>query len=111
MSRDDGLVDGAPVPPQSPDGTRPYGLAAVIANERRYIKGRQIPVASDIARQLDDLKVKIYELATQARKAGLNDDANAIDSIREHVYDVSSKLERKARDAYCAARRGEELPK
>jgi predicted transcriptional regulator len=77
----------------------------------QYIKGRQIPVASDIARQLDDIKMKINELTAQARKAGLNDDANAIDSIREHLYDVSSRLERKARDAYAAARRGEELPK
>lgn len=116
MSRDDGLVDGAPVPPLNPDGTRPYGLAAVIANEReakrlKYIKGRQIPVASDIARQLDDLKAKVVALEAQARKAGLVEDASAIDSLREHVYDVSSSLERKAREAYAAARRGEELPK
>jgi hypothetical protein len=111
VSRDDGLVEGAPTPPRNHDGTRPYGLAAVIANENKYIKGRQIPVASDIARQLDELKLKVVALEVQARKAGLNDDANAIDSLREHVYDVSSKLERKAREAYCAARRGEELPK
>lgn len=76
-----------------------------------YIKGHQIPVASDIARRLDELKEKVNELTAQARKAGLNDEASAIDSIREHLYDVSSSLERKAREAYCAARRGEELPR
>jgi hypothetical protein len=116
MSRNDGLVEGAPVPPLNPDGTRPYGLAAVLANEReanrpRYIKGRQIPVASDISRQLDDLKMKVVALEAQARKAGLDDDASALSSLREHVYDVSHNLERKAREAYAAARRGEELPR
>jgi len=76
-----------------------------------YIKGHQIQVASDIARRLDELKEKVNELTAQARKAGLNDEASAIDSIREHLYDVSNILERKAREAYAAARRGEELPR
>lgn len=76
-----------------------------------YIKGRQIPVASDIARQLDELKLKVVALEAQARKAGLENDASALSSLREHVYDVSSALERKAREAYAAARRGEELPR
>jgi hypothetical protein len=77
----------------------------------QYIKGRQIPVASGVARKVGDLKMKVVELRDELRQAGLGADANELDSVREHLYEISSKLERKARDAYCAARRGEELPK
>lgn len=75
------------------------------------IKGRQIPIASGVATKVDDLKMKIVELRDELRKAGLEADARELDSVREHLYEISSGLERKARNAYAAARRGEELPK
>lgn len=75
------------------------------------LAGRQIPVASSIATKLTDLKMKVVELEREASKAGLTDAAREIDSVREHLYEIADRLERKARNSYAAARRGEELPK
>jgi hypothetical protein len=75
------------------------------------IPGRQIPVASSIARRLEDLKEQVVKLHAEAERAGLHDDARELSSIREHLYEVADRLERKARNSYVAARRGEELPK
>lgn len=75
------------------------------------IAGRQIPVASNIANRLVDIKEQIVKLQAEAERAGLRDDARELSSIREHLYEVADRLERKARNSYVAARRGEELPK
>ncbi len=75
------------------------------------LKFHQVEPASIIARKAQDLKAKVHELKSEAERAGLHEAASELDSVREHLYEISDRLEREARNAYVAVRRGESLPK
>jgi hypothetical protein len=76
----------------------------------KYIRGDQIPAASDLAKKLDALKTELASLMAIARHHGLHADANALCAARDCIGAVSVSLENKARTAFAAARSGEELP-
>jgi hypothetical protein len=75
------------------------------------IKAKQICVASDVGRKLtEDMYDQTRLLVQKLRVAGLHANADALEQAAMAVYRVGADLERAARDAFCAARRGEELP-
>jgi len=74
------------------------------------VKGRQIPVCSDAAakirRALDDVRAVEEKL----RREGLWTEAEGVRSAAAGLSSRAAELDQAARDAFCAARRGEELP-
>lgn len=74
------------------------------------IKGKQICPAVDIGRNLQKKATEMRDLEAKLRSVGLYEDANALYDLINSVSRAGYALERKARDAFCAARRGEELP-
>jgi len=74
------------------------------------IKGKQICPANDIGRKLQEKATEIQELEAKLRSAGLHEDANKLYDLANSVRSAGFALEYKARDAFFAARRGEELP-
>jgi len=74
------------------------------------IKGSQINTASQVARDLEEIKMKIRDLQKKLGSAQLNDDASKLGGLAEHCWEISHGLERKALESFLAARRGEELP-
>jgi len=75
------------------------------------IKGKQICPAADVGRKLQEsLAPGLLELEAKLRSAGLHEDANKLYDLANSVRSAGFALDCKARDAFCAARRGEELP-
>lgn len=74
------------------------------------IKGRQIPVASECARKIDDLVQEMRAVADKLSKAGLHEDAHEVRKTADLFVCRSVALEGKARETYAAARRGEPIP-
>lgn len=75
------------------------------------LRASQVVAASDLSKEVDRIKLQVIELIIKARHSGLLEQANELESVREHLYEVSSSLEYSARNTFFAARRGEGLPK
>lgn len=76
----------------------------------KLIAGRQIPVCSDAAKQLDEAAALIRKAQQKLQAAALYTEAERLRSMASLVTTESAHLEGLARNSFCAARRGEELP-
>lgn len=74
------------------------------------LKGKQIPVACDLARKTNNVVNAVKLLADEARAAGLHEFAQAFDVIADGAARTSVELDCSARQTFVAARRGETLP-
>ncbi len=75
------------------------------------LKGRHIPLCADAAKELYALREQMIKVRDRLREAGLPGKANDLWDALEHVRSQAYALEQASRDAFAAARRGEELPK
>lgn len=74
------------------------------------LKGKQIPVAASISLRATTLAQSLREMAQDAALAGLYEHSAALTRAADEASRAAGGLDRAARDAFCAARRGEALP-
>ena len=74
------------------------------------VKGRQIPVCSDAAASIQRALEQVHAVEEKLRREGLYLEAEGVRTARLSLSQCASGLDQAARNAFCAARRGEELP-
>jgi hypothetical protein len=71
------------------------------------IKGRQIPVCSDAAKKIRRALDEVRAVEEDLRRAGLWSEAEKVSRATAGLSSSACDLDFAARDAFCAARRGE----
>jgi hypothetical protein len=75
----------------------------------QLLRKRQVAPASEIARKIDSVKAQLKTLHGDLLKHQLGEDYGLMTEAIGAVARVANSLERKAREAFVAARRGEPL--
>lgn len=88
----------------------PAGGSRIRGGTMKLVAGKNIPVCSDVAKELSALSHSVRSLEQKLRAGGLHERAEALRKLADGMGLEATKLDFDARNSYFAARQGRELP-